>query len=181
MLCNICSRINLDELVSEQGTKYHKNFVDLYNAAKTTCPLCEAVFEDHYANYENSQEDYKANYQSQHKRKLQAFGFRWEDIEYDLKEMSAESHPHYLEALKAEREEILALMPKAAGPQPSRVRAQKPKRVPESQSGLVEPVARPPAVPNNANAAKSNPTLIRICCLHFKHNGEPPPKKAAHL
>jgi hypothetical protein len=50
MLCNICSRINLDELVSEEGMKHHKDFIDLLNAAKAGCPLCEAVFEDHDAN-----------------------------------------------------------------------------------------------------------------------------------
>jgi len=100
----------------------------------------------------------------QHKRKLKAFGFRSEDIQYDLKEMSADSQLQYLEALKAEREEILALMPKPSAPQPSRVRVQKLKRAPKSQSGIVEPVAAPPAVPKNANVTKSkvnsNPDIL---------------------
>jgi hypothetical protein len=96
---------------------------------------------------------------SQHKRKLKIFDFRLEDIEYDLKEMSAAYQPEYLEALKAEREEILALMSKPSAPQPSRVRLQKPKRVPKSQSGLVEPVAAPPPVPNNTNAIKSKTNI----------------------
>jgi hypothetical protein len=90
----------------------------------------------------------------EHKVKLKAFGFRSDDIEYDLKAMSAEKQPEHLEALKAEREEILALMPKPSAPQPSRVRVQKPKRVPKSQSGLVEPVASPPTVPKSANVTK---------------------------
>jgi hypothetical protein len=63
MLCNICSRINLDELVSEEGMKHHKNFIDLLNAANAGCPLCEVVFEDHDANYGSSGEDYEGNYQ----------------------------------------------------------------------------------------------------------------------
>jgi hypothetical protein len=99
----------------------------------------------------------------EHKRKLKAFGFRSGDIEYDLKAMSADSQPENLEALKAEREEILALMPKASAPQPSRVRVQKPKRVSNSQSGLIEPVPAP-AVPKNANVTKSkvnsNPDML---------------------
>jgi hypothetical protein len=57
MLCNICSKINLDEQVSEEGMKHHKNFMDLYNAARDGCHLCEAVAEDHYANYHDYEED----------------------------------------------------------------------------------------------------------------------------
>jgi len=62
MLCNICSRINLDELVSEEGMKHHKIFIDLFNAAKAGCPLCEAVFEDHEGSYQNDDEDHEANF-----------------------------------------------------------------------------------------------------------------------
>jgi hypothetical protein len=58
MLCNVCSRINLDELVSEEGMKHHENFIDLINAAKAGCPLCDAVFEYHDANYGSSEEDF---------------------------------------------------------------------------------------------------------------------------
>jgi hypothetical protein len=67
MLCNICSRINLDELVSEEGMKHHKDFIDLLNAAKAGCPLCEAVFEDHDANYESSEEDHEGSHKTSKK------------------------------------------------------------------------------------------------------------------
>jgi hypothetical protein len=62
MLCNICSRINLDELVSEERMKHHKIFIDLFNAAKAGCPLCEAVFEDHEGSYQSDEEDHEANF-----------------------------------------------------------------------------------------------------------------------
>jgi hypothetical protein len=67
MLCNICSRINLDELVSEEGMKHHENFIDLLNAANAGCPLCEAVFEDHDANYGSSEEDYEGSHEEYEK------------------------------------------------------------------------------------------------------------------
>jgi hypothetical protein len=81
-----------------------------------------------------------------------------------LEALSADFRLEHLEALQAEREEIIAFMLKPTGPQPSRVRAQKPTRVPKSQSGLVEPVAAPPTVPKNGNVtkfrAKINPDAL---------------------
>jgi hypothetical protein len=100
---------------------------------------------------------------SEHEKKLKTFGFSSEDIEYDLKAFSADSLPEYLEALKAERAEIIGHMPKDVVCQPSRVRA-KAKRIPKHQSGLVEPVAARLAALKNANVTKStaniNPDML---------------------
>lgn len=52
MLCEICQKINVDELILPEeiirtgifsGTKHHASFADLESAAKAGCDLCSAI------------------------------------------------------------------------------------------------------------------------------------------
>jgi hypothetical protein len=52
MLCEICEKINVDELIPPEeilqtgifsGTKHHASFTDLESAAKAGCDLCSAI------------------------------------------------------------------------------------------------------------------------------------------
>lgn len=52
MLCKVCQKINIDELIPPEhilesgifsGTKHHASFAELESAAKTGCELCKAI------------------------------------------------------------------------------------------------------------------------------------------
>ena len=52
MLCEICQKLNVDELIPPEailrtgilsGTKHHASFADLQSAAKAGCDLCSAI------------------------------------------------------------------------------------------------------------------------------------------